>query len=212
MTAHQHRSAAAFLPDDPTDLDALRRASAGCRGCPLHERATQTVFGDGDPHAGVVLVGEQPGDQEDRQGAPFVGPAGRLLREAMGDAGLDVSAAYLTNAVKHFKFEQRGKLRLHKKPLASEVAACTPWLHAELQAVRPRVVVTLGVTAGQALLGRELRVTRTRGHPRPGPLGATALPTVHPSAILRAGDRGRRAEERAQFVADLRTVADMLRG
>jgi|GEM_PF-188366 len=203
-------SAAPYLPVDVHDVDALRRASAGCHGCPLYEHANQTVFGAGDPHAAVMLVGEQPGDVEDREGEPFVGPAGRLLREAMADAGLRVEDAYLTNAVKHFKFERRGKLRLHKKPSAGEVAACAPWLEAELGAVRPQVVVALGATAGQALLGPELRVTRDRGATRPGPHGALVVPTVHPSSILRAPNHDERAAAAERFVDELRSVRGLL--
>lgn len=198
------------MPDDLADLDALRAASEGCRGCPLYERATQTVFGDGNPRAPVMLVGEQPGDQEDRAGLPFVGPAGRLLRDAMEQAGIAEDSAYLTNAVKHFKWEPRGKVRLHKKPSVAEVRACSPWLAAEIEAVRPHVVVTLGATAGQALLGPNVRVTKERGVPRVGPAGSTLVPTVHPSSILRAQDRDDRAAQRALFVNELRAVAAML--
>lgn len=207
-----HDSAARFLPSDPTDLDALRRASQGCQGCPLYARATQTVFGSGAPGSPLMLVGEEPGDQEDRAGEPFVGPAGRLLRTSMESAGLQPADTYLTNAVKHFKFETRGKLRLHKKPSASEVAACAPWLHAELEAVRPRIVVALGATAGQALLGSSLRVTRDRGSVFDGPGGVRVLPTVHPSSILRARDRAARTSATEQFVEDLRAARRLVEG
>ena len=199
-------SAAPFLTPDPSDLGALQEASAGCRGCPLYEKATQTVFGTGPRGAAAMLVGEQPGDREDRAGEPFVGPAGHLLREAMGMAGLAVEDTYLTNAVKHFKFELRGKVRLHKKPSAGEVAACKPWLDAEIAAVRPRLVVALGATAGQALLGPSLRVTRVRGTLLQDPNGVTVVPTVHPSSILRAPNPTARAAALERFVEDLRTA------
>lgn len=191
-------------------LDDLRRASTGCRGCQLYRRATQTVFGAGDAGAPVMLVGEQPGDREDRQGEPFVGPAGNLLREALSDAEIDPAATYLTNAVKHFKWEPRGKVRLHKTPSVGEVAACRPWLDAELRAVRPRLVVCLGATAAQALLGRTFRVTKGRGQVFAGPGGVPVLATVHPSAVLRAGDPEARRRQRAAFVDDLRRAAYLL--
>ena len=198
-------TAAAFLP--PTrDLPALRAAADGCRGCPLHEHATQAVFGEGPPDARVVIVGEQPGDQEDRQGAPFVGPAGRLLDGALEEAGIDRASAYVTNAVKHFKFKPTAKRRIHATPDTWEVAACKPWLEAELTAVRPEVVVVLGATAGKALLGPSFRVTRSRGVLLP--LGdAQALATLHPSAVLRSDDR---EAARAGLVADLRVAAQAL--
>jgi uracil-DNA glycosylase family protein len=205
-------SAARFLPPNPADLEALRQASQGCHGCPLHEMATQTVFGSGPPRSALMLVGEEPGDKEDRAGVPFVGPAGMLLRSSMESAGLSPEDAYLTNAVKHFKFEQRGKRRLHKKPSAAEVAACAPWLHAELEAVRPRLVVALGATAGQALLGPSLRVTRDRGSVREGPGGVRVLPTVHPSSILRSADGTARASATDRFVADLEAARRLLDG
>lgn len=203
-------SAAQFLPPDPSDLDALRRASARCRGCPLYESATQTVFGAGPPHSPLMLVGEVPGDQEDRKGEPFVGPAGRLLREAMERAGVHPDDAYLTNAVKHFKFEQRGKRRLHKRPSAREVAACAPWLHAELEAIAPRVVVALGATAAQSLLGASVKVTKDRGSVFEGPGGVDVLPTVHPSSILRSPDRDARSAATDRFVDDLRAARQLL--
>lgn len=199
-----------FLPDRAVDLDALREASAGCQGCDLYARATQTVFGEGDGHARVMLVGEQPGDREDLEGAPFVGPAGRLLDEALERAGVDRGATYVTNAVKHFKWEARGKRRLHKKPSSREVAACRPWLLAEMAAVRPEVVVCLGATAAQSLLGPQFRVTRQRGQVFPGPDGTRITATVHPSSILRAEDEASRVREMDQFVADLHGVAAIL--
>jgi uracil-DNA glycosylase len=203
-------SAEPFLPDDRNDLDALRTACASCEGCPLHGPATQTVFGEGRPGSAVMLVGEEPGDHEDRDGVPFVGPAGRLLRAAMSEAGIAPESAYLTNAVKHFKFDRRGSVRLHKKPSAREVAACAPWLYAEIGAVHPRVVVALGATAGLALVGPELRVTRDRGIPVTGWNGITVVPTVHPASILRTTGHDARAEARRRFVADLESVRAML--
>lgn len=205
-------SAEPFLPDRPDDLDRLREASAGCQGCDLYARASQTVFGEGDPHAVVMLVGEQPGDREDVEGAPFVGPAGHLLDEALERAGIDRQKVYVTNAVKHFKWEARGKRRLHKKPSSREVAACQPWLAAEIAAVRPEVVVCLGATAAQSLLGASFRVTRQRGEVFDGPDGTRITATVHPSSILRAEDDGTRKEEMERFVADLRAVSGVLAG
>ena len=199
-------SAAAFLPDR-LSLSALREAARGCTACPLHLTGTQTVFGEGLKRAEVLLVGEQPGDREDLEGRPFVGPAGRLLDEALAEAGIDRGAAYLTNAVKHFKWEPRGKRRIHQKPNASEVAACRPWLEAELQVVRPTALVCLGATAAQALLGRRFRVTRERGRLLDSPLAPLTLATVHPSSILRAPDDESRRRERTAFVSDLRVVA-----
>lgn len=201
-------SASTFLPPagQRRDLGALREASRRCRGGPLYEDATQTVFGAGCGHGSVVLVGEQPGDHEDREGEPFVGPAGKLLRSAMDDAGIDIGSVYVTNAVKHFKFERRGKVRIHKKPAAREVAACLPWLAAELHAVGPRVVVALGATAAQALVGPSVRVTRDRGMVLGGIEGSRVVPTVHPSSILRAPDAGARRAARAGLVTDLVSV------
>lgn len=214
-------------------LDRLRTAAAGCQACGLYADATQTVFGAGPRTARVMMVGEQPGDSEDREGDPFVGPAGRLLDRALGDAGLDRSDVYLTNAVKHFKFRraERGKRRIHQKPDAGELAACRPWLRAELAAVRPSVVVVLGATAASTLLGRSFRVTKERGQPRPwrefatrSPLSAdgtgdgrlaalddetTVVATVHPSSVLRARDPAARAAAYEDLVADLRVVADL---
>ena len=185
-----------------TDLDSLRAAAAGCRGCDLWCRATQTVFGEGPRTASLMLVGEQPGDQEDRRGEAFVGPAGRVLDQALTSAAIDRDALYVTNAVKHFKWEERGKRRLHKKPTLSEVSACRPWLEAEVQAVRPAVVVGLGATAAQSLLGSSVRVTRDRG--RPIPWGSrTVVLTIHPSAILRVQDQDERRSAMDGFVADL---------
>jgi DNA polymerase len=203
-------SAAAFLPERPS-LAALREAARGCTACPLWRLGTQTVFGEGLKRASMMLVGEQPGDREDIAGRPFVGPAGRLLHEALVEAGIDRSEAYLTNAVKHFKWEPRGKRRIHQKPSWGEIAACRPWVEAELDVVAPRVLVCLGATAAQALLGRDVRVTRDRGRPLESPLAPIAFATVHPSSILRAPDRETRLREEALFVEDLRAAAAALR-
>jgi uracil-DNA glycosylase len=195
-----------FLPTERRDLEALRRAGDGCKGCDLYEHATQTVFGAGAAGAAVMLVGEQPGDREDIEGKPFVGPAGALLDQALAQAGLDRDSLYVTNAVKHFKWERRGKVRLHKKPGAREVAACKPWLLAEIDAVHPEIVVCLGATAAQALLGAEFRVTRQRGQIMDGPRDTPTMATVHPSSILRTTDQAERQSQLARFVEDLRVV------
>ena len=190
-------------------LSALRRSARDCRACPLWERATQTVFGEGRREAIIVLVGEQPGDAEDVAGRPFVGPAGRLLDEALSEAGIDRARAYLTNAVKHFKWEPRGKRRIHAKPNAREVAACSPWLAAELSVIRPAVVVALGATAAQALLGKGFRVTRQRGVPLRSELAECVVATIHPSAVLRAPDEAARRNATRSLIADLRVAADL---
>jgi uracil-DNA glycosylase family protein len=191
-------------------LQALREAAAGCRECPLWKTGTQTVFGEGTARATVMLVGEQPGDQEDRAGRPFVGPAGRLLDEALEAAGIDRKAAYVTNVVKHFKWEARGKRRIHAKPAWSEIAACRPWLDGELEAVRPAVLVCLGATAAQALLGRQFRVTHQRGAWIESDLAEHVTATIHPSAILRQRTDEDRHREMDAFVADLGLVATVL--
>ncbi len=191
-------------------LATLREAAAGCRACPLWKIGTQTVFGEGPQDAELMLVGEQPGDREDREGRPFVGPAGRLLDEALEEASIDRTRVYLTNAVKHFKWRAGGKRRIHAKPNWSEVAACRPWLDGELEVVRPDVLVCLGATAAQALLGRSFRVTKQRGEPVESDLAPHVLATIHPSAILRA-DAERRKSERAAFVKDLEVAASLLR-
>ena len=198
-----------LIPDRP-DLDGLRAAAAGCTACPLYRDATQTVFGEGASEAAVMLVGEQPGHKEDLAGRPFVGPAGRLLDQALEEAGIDRGLAYVSNVVKHFKFERRGKVRLHKKPNAEEVHACRPWLEAELAVVRPRVLVLLGATAAQALLGSGFRVSQQRGEFLDADLAPKVLATVHPSSILRAPDEEARALAYKGFVADLVTVAGAL--
>ena len=200
--------AIALVSSHPT-MTALRAAAAACTACPLYARATQTVFGEGPEHAPLVLVGETPGDQEDRQGRPFVGPAGRLLDRCLVVAGIDRDKAYVTNVVKHFKWTPRGRRRLHGKPNAAEVRACKPWLDAELALIAPRAVVCLGSTAAQALLGPAFRVTRERGRFLPSNLAPYVLATVHPSALLR-GDPAQREEEIARFVADLAKVAAVL--
>jgi uracil-DNA glycosylase len=200
-------TAAPLVPDRPT-LKKLRDAAAGCKACPLWETGTQTVFGEGSPDAELVLVGEQPGDEEDKAGRPFVGPAGRLLDQALDEAGIDRKLAYVTNVVKHFKWQPRGKRRIHQKPNAAEIAACRPWLGAELALLKPKVLVCLGATAAQALLGRQFRVSKDRGVPVESELAPVVMATVHPSAILRSDDRER---ELALFVEDLRRVAEALR-
>lgn len=203
-------SAAPLIPPRPS-LRSLRAAAAGCRACPLWERGTQTVFGDGERHAAVMLVGEQPGNDEDLAGKPFVGPAGKLLDRALEQAGIDRRRVYVTNVVKHFKWDPRGKRRIHARPSAAEIAACRPWLEAELELVRPDVLVCLGATAAQALLGRRFKVSRERGRLTPSPLAPYATATVHPSSILRAPDDDTRRTEMKRFVADLRKVAALLR-
>jgi DNA polymerase len=204
-------TAAPLIPARPT-LASLRAAAAACRACDLWKRATQTVFGEGARGARVLFVGEQPGDQEDVTGRPFVGPSGRLLDEAMEEAGIDRKRAYVTNAVKHFKWEPRGKRRIHQKPNAREIAACKPWLAAELAVVRPKVVVALGATAAQTLLGPAFRVTRDRGKVIESAGFGRVIATVHPSAILRAPGESARREERRRFVADLKRVARTIAG
>jgi uracil-DNA glycosylase family protein len=202
----QPRSALEFLP--PTDdLDSLRKASRNCRGCDLYQHATQVVFGEGSIGATIFLVGEQPGDREDHQGRPFVGPAGQLLDKCLESAGVDRNNLYVTNAVKHFKWEPRGKIRLHKKPNSLEITACRPWLEKEIAAVLPRIIVCLGASAAQALLGSQFRVTKHRGEvfsTANGPVTAT----IHPSAILRMPEPEAREAETASLVNDLRAAAE----
>jgi uracil-DNA glycosylase family protein len=196
-----------------TSLKGLREAARDCKACPLWKRGTQTVFGAGPAHARLFLIGEQPGDEEDRQGLPFVGPAGRLLEQALEAAGIERGEAYVTNAVKHFKWlpvEGRGKRRIHQKPNAAEIRACHPWLDAELVTVRPEVIVCLGATAAQALLGAAFRVTKQRGQPIAHQSGARIVATVHPSSILRAPDSETRQDEMRKFVADLRVARALL--
>jgi uracil-DNA glycosylase family protein len=204
----QDGTAAPLVPPKAT-LPKLREAAADCKACPLWKTGTQTVFGEGLAKAEVMLVGEQPGDREDVEGRPFVGPAGRLLDDALAEAGIDRSLAYVTNAVKHFKWTPRGKRRIHQKPNWAEIAACRPWLDAELAVVKPRVLVPMGATAAQGLLGRQFRVTKDRGKPIESELAPVVIATVHPSAILRADEADREREYRA-LVDDLRTVAKEL--
>jgi uracil-DNA glycosylase len=195
------------------ELARLARDAAGCRACDLWRNATQTVFGEGPEDAELMLVGEQPGDREDVAGRPFVGPAGRVLDEALAAAGMDRASVYVTNAVKHFKWRAGGKRRIHDKPNRGEVAACRPWLDAELQAVRPRVLVLLGATAAQALLGTAFRVTRERGRPVEGTgFAEHVVATVHPSAIVRIRDAAERAEAERGLADDLRAAAELLGG
>jgi uracil-DNA glycosylase len=188
-------------------LEKLREEAAGCRACDLWRTATQTVFGEGSERAEVMMVGEVPGDREDIEGHPFVGPAGRVLDQALEQVGIDRDLVYMTNVVKHFKWRPRGKRRIHQKPNAEEIRACRQWLDAELEAVRPRVLVCLGSVAAQALLGRQFRVTRERGHFVESPLAERVIATVHPSSILRAPDDEARAVAMKDFVADLEVVA-----
>jgi uracil-DNA glycosylase len=202
-------SAAPFIPPHPT-LESCRAAVQGCRGCELYRNATQGVFGEGPQHARLMLVGEQPGHEEDLAGRPFVGPAGRLLDRALAEAGLDRGAAYVTNVVKHFKWTRKGKRRIHEKPTAREVEACRPWFQTELDLVRPEVVVALGATAAQALLGPGFRVSTERGRLVPSPLAARVLPTVHPSSLLRIPDEEGRRDAMRRLVADLRVAARAL--
>ena len=204
-------TAADFIPARRT-LKSLRDAARSCRGCRLWMVGSQTVFGEGKVAAKIMLVGEQPGDAEDREGHPFVGPAGRLLDEALAEAGIDRSDVYITNAVKHFKWErgEKSKRRIHKKPNAGEITACRPWLDQELALVKPDVVVCLGATAAQAMLGKSFRVTKSRGRKQSASYADAVFATVHPSAVLRAPDADARAEARRALVADLRRVAKYL--
>jgi uracil-DNA glycosylase family protein len=199
-------SAAAFLPET-LSLTRLRAAAAGCRGCDLYEYATQTVFGEGPARARLMFVGEQPGDSEDLAGRPFVGPAGRILHDGFEAAGIDPKHAYITNAVKHFKFVLRGKRRIHATPKVHEIRACRPWLEAELEVVRPSLVVALGATAAQTILGSGFRLTQHRGEIFDSEFAGRVLATLHPSAILRAPDQDARDEAMRGFVADLKAVA-----
>jgi uracil-DNA glycosylase family protein len=191
-------------------LDKVRLAAAECKACDLWKTGTQTVFGEGAEKAQLMLVGEQPGDKEDLAGRPFVGPAGRILDQALEEAGIDRERVYVTNAVKHFKWEPRGKRRLHKRPNAAEITACRPWLDREIELVRPQVVVCLGATAAQALLGRTFKVTQQRGEFFAQPEGHVITATVHPSSILRAPDAATRDAELVAFTEDLRQVAKKL--
>jgi uracil-DNA glycosylase len=210
--AEEPMDATPFLPRADAGWKRLAAAVQDCRGCPLWRGSTQAVFGEGPLGARVVLVGEQPGDKEDLEGRPFVGPAGRELDRVLDQAGIDRDAAYVTNAVKHFKFKERGKRRIHDKPTYTEVRACTPWLERELAALEPEAVVALGATAAQGLLGRDFRVTRQHGQLVESPLAPVVTATIHPSAILRARDDAERGQMREMMVADLGVVAERLGG
>ena len=209
MTKDSETSAEDFFPDRKS-LKAFREAAADCQACDLWERGTQTVFGEGARHAEIVFIGEQPGNEEDLSGKPFVGPAGRLLDEALIEAGIDRTQTYVTNVVKHFKWEPRGKRRIHKKPNVKEIDACRPWLEAEIGLVKPKVIVCLGATAAQALLGPKFKVSKQRGQFIESPLAPYVLATVHPSSILRAPDDETRHLEKRRFVDDLKKVAHVL--
>lgn len=203
-------TASRYIPDRPT-LPKVKEAAAGCQACDLWKRGTQTVFGEGGRTARVMFVGEQPGDQEDIAGKPFVGPAGRLLDKALEEAGIDRRDVYVTNVVKHFKWEPRGKRRIHQKPNAAEINACRPWLDAELALIKPKLVVCLGATAAQALLGKTFKVSQRRGEFIDGVIGPVVTATVHPSSILRAPDDESRRAEMQRFVHDLKRVAERLK-
>ena len=210
MARRNPKSAAELIPDRPT-IASVRAAAAACQACDLYKRGTQTVFGEGARKADLIFVGEQPGDQEDLAGKPFVGPAGKLLDRALEAAGIDRSSVYVTNVVKHFKWEPRGKRRIHKKPNAGEISACRPWLDTEIHLLKPRAIVCLGATAAQALLGKSFKVTQNRGKFVPSTLAPFVLATVHPSSLLRAPDEETRRQETARFIEDLRKVARALR-
>ena len=205
----EDQSAADLIPDHPS-LSALREAAADCKACDLWKRGTQTVFGEGRRRAKVMFIGEQPGNEEDITGKPFVGPAGKLFDSALEEAGIDRSQTYVTNVVKHFKWEPRGKRRIHKKPNAGEIAACRPWLHAEIALIKPDVIVALGATAAQALLGPKFRVTKQRGEFLESDLAPYVMATVHPSSILRAPDDETRRLELRRFINDLKKLARVI--
>ncbi len=209
MRRTESQGAGAFIPETKT-LSVLRDAVQECRGCDLYLHATQAVFGEGKPRSSVVMIGEQPGDEEDRKGHPFVGPAGRLLDRALEEADIDRTAIYITNAVKHFKFEERGKRRLHKKPGGPEIRACRPWLEAEILLIRPAVIVCLGAVAAQTVFGPQHRVTQERGKFVAHPWAPHATSTIHPSAILRAPDEEQRHLEFERFVEDLKKVREVI--
>ena len=208
--AERFLGAGSFLPDKRT-LPLLREAVQSCHGCNLYRRATQAVFGEGPKKARVVFIGEQPGNDEDIQGHPFVGPAGVLLDKALAEASIDRAESYVTNVVKHFKFEERGKRRIHQKPRSAEINACEPWLEAEIQLIQPEVIVCLGATAAQTLLGAKFRLTKSRGVPVEHPWAPHVVATIHPSAILRAPDAEQRHAEYGRFVADLKAIRALLR-
>lgn len=202
-----HSTASPLIPPN-ANLAELTEAAKECKNCDLWKRGTQTVFGEGQPNSKIMFVGEQPGNQE--EGRPFVGPAGKLLDTALVEAGVDRTKVYVTNAVQHFKWEPRGKRRIHKKPNSVEIAACRPWLEAEIAALKPKVIVCLGATAAQALLGRDFRVTQHRGELLDSPLAPHVMATVHPSSILRAPDEAARHEEMRRFIADLSKIRPLV--
>jgi DNA polymerase len=194
-------------PPEAGSVEQLKQAAASCQACDLWREATQTVFGEGDEHARMMLIGEQPGDQEDLQGKPFVGPAGQVLERGLDEAGIDRRLVYVTNAVKHFRWTRSGKRRLHEKPNAGQVRACRPWLEAEIQVVSPRMIVLLGATAAQSVMGPAFRVSRQRGEVLTSPFGIPVVATVHPSSILRATDAASRDAAMSSFIADLKVAA-----
>ncbi len=211
MPQTESTSASGYIPEHPTPR-TLREAVQRCRGCHLYVHATQAVFGEGPNSADIVFIGEQPGDEEDRQGHPFVGPSGKLLDRALADAGIDRASVYVTNAVKHFKFEERGKRRLHKKPNGGEIRACQPWLEVEINLIQPQIIVCLGATAAQSIFGATYRVTKERGQFVRNSWAPHVTSTVHPSAILRAPDEEQRHIEYERFVADLKKVQRVWQG
>jgi uracil-DNA glycosylase len=210
MAKKKPATAAELIPTK-TSLESLRGAAKDCKACDLWERGTQTVFGAGARKSRIMFVGEQPGNDEDVEGKPFVGPAGRLLNEAMSEAGIDRDQVYVTNVVKHFKWEPRGKRRIHVKPNAVEIAACRPWLEAEIAAVKPELIVCLGATAAQALIGKEFCVSKQRGELLPSPWGIRIAATVHPSSVLRAPDDDTRRTEKKRFIEDLIRIIHSLK-
>jgi DNA polymerase len=211
MGKEENTSAAEFLPER-RDLESLREAARSCEGCDLYRNATQTVFGEGAEHASIILIGEQPGDMEDRQGHPFVGPAGRMLDKALAEARISRNEVYITNAVKHFRWIQRGKRRLHQKPAVRQIMACKPWLESEMASIHPKLLVCLGATAAQSILGRAVPIGQARGRFFNGQRGAAVFITIHPSAIFRQREKSEREEEYRRFVADMRLVERKLRG
>jgi DNA polymerase len=211
MGKEENTSAAEFLPER-RDLESLREAARSCEGCDLYRNATQTVFGEGAAHASIVLVGEQPGDMEDRQGHPFVGPAGRMLDKALAEARISRDEVYITNAVKHFRWIQRGKRRLHQKPAVRQIMACKPWIESEMESIHPKLLVCLGATAAQSILGRVVPIGQARGKFLNGQRGEAVFITIHPSAIFRQREKSEREKEYRRFVADMRLVERKLRG
>jgi len=211
MGQEEQTSAAEFLPKR-RDLESLHAAARSCEGCDLYKNATQTVFGEGAEHANIILVGEQPGDMEDRQGHPFVGPAGRMLDKALAEARISRDEVYTTNAVKHFRWIQRGKRRLHQKPVVRQIMACKPWLEAEIASIHPKLVVCLGATAAHSILGKVVPIGQARGKFFNGQRGEAVFITIHPSAIFRQREKSEREQEYRRFVADMRLVERKLRG